>query len=201
MKTLRPFAAGLVICLAQLAANAQPDTAKIMQNALVFADSLVKADAYETWPVYADLVIPSVINYYGGKDGYIAYIQKGRANRTSTEVEEAPVLKPIHLLTENEEWQCVIQESGYIHRDGKKLHIITYLVGQSRDGGQNWRLFDVGYNKVASIIYMMPDVFGDLPIPEHIIKTEEEELAEAKAAEAAQLAAARAAARKKASKK
>jgi hypothetical protein len=191
MKHFRLLVTGLAICLAQLSLSAQPDTTKIMQNALLFADSLVKADAYETWPVYADLVIPSVIKYYGGKDAYIEYVQKGRAHRTSTEVEEPPVLKPLHLLTENEEWQCVIEESWYIHRDNKKLHIITYLVGQSKDGGTTWHLFDVGYNKVAVIIYMMPDVFGNLPIPEHIVRTEEEELAIAKAGEAARAAAAK----------
>ena len=197
MKILRLLLACLAISLSQLSLTAQPDTAKVMQNALSFADSLVKADSYETWPIYADLVVPSVINYYGGKDGYIAYIQKGRAHRISTEVEEPPVLTPLHLLTENEEWQCVIRESWYIHQNDKKIHIVTYLVGQSKDGGLTWHLFDVGYNKVASIIYMMPDIFGDLPIPEHIIRTEEEELAEAKAAQAAQAAAAKAAARKK----
>ena len=198
MKTLRLLMTGLVICLTQWSASAQPDTAKIMQNALSYADSMVKADAYETWPVYADLVVPSVIKYYGGKDGYIEHVQQGRTHRVSSEVEDAPVLTPLHLLTENEEWQCVIQESGYIHNDGKKIHIVTYFVGQSKDGGVTWHLFDVGYNKVASIIYMMPDVFGDLPIPEHVVRTEEEELAEAKAAQAA--AAKTGAGRKKASK-
>ena len=190
--------AGLAFCLAQLSLSAQPDTTKIIQKALLFADSLVKADAYETWPVYADLIIPSVIKYYGGKDGYIEYIQKGRAHRISTEVEDAPLLKPMHLLTENEEWQCVIEESWYIHRDDKKIHIITYLVGQSKDGGETWRLFDVGYNKVAIIIYLMPDVFADLPIPEHIIRTEEEELAMAKVARDAQAVAAKRSGKKKA---
>jgi hypothetical protein len=198
MKTLKLLVTGLVICLARLSLQAQPDTTKVMQKALFFADSLVKADAYETWSVYQDLVIPSVIKYYGGKDGYTDYMQKAKAHRISTEVEDPPVLKPLHLLTENEEWQAVIEESLYIHRDGRKIHIITYLVGQSKDGGETWRLFDVGYNKVAVIIYMMPDVFADLPIPEHIIRTEEEELA---MAQAAQAAAAKASGKKKGARK
>jgi hypothetical protein len=198
MKTLKLLVTGLVICLARLSLQAQPDTTKVMQKALFFADSLVKADAYETWSVYQDLVIPSVIKYYGGKDGYTDYMQKAKAHRISTEVEAPPVLKPLHLLTENEEWQAVIEESLYIHRDGRKIHIITYLLGQSKDGGETWRLFDVGYNKVAVIIYMMPDVFADLPIPEHIIRTEEEELA---MAQAAQAAAAKASGKKKGTRK
>jgi hypothetical protein len=180
MNILRPTLASLFLCLVQLTGSAQPDTARITRQALFFADSLVKADAYESWSVYADLVVPSVIKYYGGKDAYIEYIRKQRANRMSTLDEDPPVLQPIHLLTENEEWQCVIRESRYIHKDDKKIHIVTYFVGQSKDGGENWRMFDVGYGKVATIIYMMPDIFGDLPIPEHTILSEAEELALAK---------------------
>jgi hypothetical protein len=185
MKTLKLILAGLALCLAQSGATAQPDTAKIASNALFFADSLVKADQFEQWNTYADLAPLNVIKHYGGKDGFVDYVQKARTHFISTIVEDAPTLKLQALMTQDNQWQCVIRESRYIHRDNKKLHIITYFVGQSTDEGTNWRLFDVGYNRVANIIYMMPDVFGDLAIPEHIIIPEEEELAAAQAAQAA----------------
>lgn len=180
MKRLQPLMAGLVLCLLQLTGSAQPDTAKIAEKAMFFADSLVKADAYQNWDNYADLSVPSVIKYYGGKAAYIEFIQKAWATRVSSLEEDHPALKFLHLLTHNDQWQCVIQESRYIHKDDKKLHIVTYFVGQSTDEGNTWRLFDVGYNRVANIIYMMPDIL-DLPIPEHTVRTEEEELALAKA--------------------
>jgi hypothetical protein len=192
MNLLKPTAALLLICITQLYASAQPDTAKIASNALLFADSLIRADHFESWSLYADLAPASVIKHYGGKDGYIDYVQKARAHFISAIEEETPITKIQTLLTEDNQWQCVIRASRYIHRDDKKFHIITYFVGQSTDEGQTWRLFDVGYNRVANIIFMMPDVFGDLPIPEHTILSEEEELA---AARAAQQAAAKAAAK------
>jgi hypothetical protein len=179
MKRLKPLITGLVLCLAQLTGSAQPDTAKIAEKAMFFADSLVKADTYQNWNIYADLSIPSVVKYFGGKAAYIELIQKEWATRVSSLQEDRPTMKFMNLLTHNEQWQCVIQESRYIHRDDKKLHIITYFVGQSTDDGNTWHLFDVSYNKVANIIYMMPDVL-DLPIPEHSVLTEEEELAQAK---------------------
>src|SRR5690349_3647351 len=103
MKTYRLPLTGLILCLAQSLVSAQPDTAAIRQKALLFADSLVKADAYETWNVYADLVVPSVIKYYGGKDAYIEYIKKARSPRISTEKEDPALLRSLDLLTENEE--------------------------------------------------------------------------------------------------
>jgi hypothetical protein len=197
----KPIPALLVISLLHLGVLAQPDTAKIASNALFFADSLIKADHFEKWSTYADLVPDGVIKHYGGKDGYVDYVLKSRAHFYSTIEEDAPVTKIQTLLREDGQWQCVIRESRYIHRDDKKLHIITYLVGQSMDDGQTWRLFDAGYDRVANIIYMMPDVFGDLPIQEHTVISEEEELAQAKAAQAAAAKAAKTPARKSSSGK
>jgi hypothetical protein len=182
MKTFKPLWISLVLCILQPGAKAQSDTVKIAQKALFFADSLVKAETYKNWSIYTELSVPSVIKYYGGKSAFIETIQRGSATRVSSIEEESPKLTFLFLSTKNEEWQCVIRESRYIHRDDKKLHIVTYFVGQSIDAGDTWRLFDVAYNKVANIIYMMPDIF-DLPIPEHTVLTEEEEIALAKTAE------------------
>jgi hypothetical protein len=196
MKTLRPLWISMILCVIQLAGYAQSDTVKIAERALFFADSLVKADAYQNWSIYTDLSVPSVVKYYGGRNAFMETIQRGWATRVSSIQEESPKLKFLLLSTKNEEWQCVIQESRYIHRDDKKLHIVTYFVGQSTDAGVTWRLFDVAYNKVANIIYMMPDIF-DLPIPEHTVLTDEEETALAKAAEPAVQAKASGHSRKK----
>jgi hypothetical protein len=162
---------------------AQADTAKIEAKALFFADSLNKTDKYQNWSSYADLVPATVIKYYGGKDGYIEHIRKGRLRTVSSlEEEMTPEMKVLSLRTEKDQWQCVIRQSRYFHRDDKKYHVVTYFVGQSKDEGETWRLFDVSYNSVANIIYMLPDVFGDLAIPEPTILSEEEELARQQAA-------------------
>jgi len=180
MTTLRTFLAGAALCLTQLAGISQPDTVKIKEKALFFADSLIKADHYEFWDVYTALIPPSVLKYHGGKDGYIQHIKSIRPRSISDIDEDPPQLTVVNIMTENDLWQCVIRESRFIHKEDKKLHVTTYFVGESKDEGETWRLFDVGYNKVANIIYMMPEVFGDLPIPEHSILTEEQEVARAK---------------------
>jgi len=183
MKTFTPILAVTALLFSHLPGLAQADTAKITQRALFFADSLTKTDNYQSWSAYADLVPASVIKYYGGKDGYIEHVKKGRKRTVSSIEEEKPEMRLLSLQTENDQWQCVIRLSRYFHRDdNKKFHVVTYFVGQSRDEGETWRLFDVSYNTVANIIYMMPDVFGDLAIPEPTILSEEEELARQQAA-------------------
>jgi hypothetical protein len=81
----------------------------------------------------------------------------------------------------NDEWQCVIRESRYFHQNDQKFHFITYLIGQSTDQGETWRLFDVSYNTVANIIYIFPEIHGDLEIKQPVILTPEQELAEQQA--------------------
>ncbi len=164
----------------------QPDTLKIKEKALFFADSLIKTDHYKSWSAYADLAPLSVLKHYGGKDGFIQHIQGGYARTVSSlENEDAPEVKVTTLMAKDDQWQCVTRVSRYIHRDDKKYHLVTYFLSQSKDDGETWRLFDLSYNKVANIIYMLPDVIGELPIPEPYIISEEEELAKQQAAAAA----------------
>jgi hypothetical protein len=177
MKILSFLLTGFLILLAAMAGHAQPDTAKITQRALFFADSLVKTDAYETWPTYAELCPASVVKYYGGKDGFIEHVRTLRKRTISELAEDSPELKMLNLMTQDNQWQCIIRMSRYFHREDKKYHLTTYFVGQSKDDGETWRLFDVSYNKVANIIYMFPDIFGDMPIQDATVMSSEQELA------------------------
>lgn len=170
----------------------QTDTVKIKESALFYADSLIKTDAYNIPSEYADLAPASVWKYYGGKDGFIEHFKKIHPRTVSGIDEDYPQRSVITLMTKDDQWQCIVKVSRYIHRqDLKKYHLVTYFLGQSKDEGETWKIFDVSYNKVANIIYLLPDVIDDLPIQEPFIISEEEELAklEAEKAEKAALAA------------
>ena len=163
MKTRKTLSACLFL-LAVIAGHAQPDTAKISRNALSFADSLVKTDAFGNWDAYADLAPLSVVKYFGGKDGYVQHVI-GIRKRTASEIEEAaPELKMITLEPRKDQWQCVISLSRYFHKEDKQYHLVTYLIGQSKDDGENWKLFDVSYTPVSNLIYIFPEILDDIAI-------------------------------------
>lgn len=169
------FACPLLLMIA-LAANAQ-DTARINKNALKFADSLDRADAYGTtygdWSAYADLAPASVLKFYGGKDGYIKRVSLGRLRTVSAIQEAVPELKMLLLENKNDQWQCVIRLSRYFHKpDQSEYHLVTYLIGQSKDDGENWKLFDVNYNSVANIIYIFPEIMDDIPLQESVVSAQ-----------------------------
>jgi hypothetical protein len=183
MKIQKLLSGGLFL-LTAMVTRAQPDTAKITQKALMYADSLVKADAFQEWPVYARLAPRSIIKYYGGEDGYLGHVQQVRAYTTSYQEEAAPELQMQTLVTVKDQWQCVIRLSRYFHREDKKYHLVSYLIGQSKDEGENWKIFDVNYNTVGNMMQIFPDIL-DMPIPETSALTEEQELAKQEAAAAA----------------
>ncbi|HVU97457.1 MAG TPA: hypothetical protein VHE34_19675 [Puia sp.] len=196
MNIRKLFSGGLFL-LTAMVTQAQPDTARISQKALMYADSLVKTDRYGNWQSYADLAPASVIKYYGGKDGYIGHVLSMRGFTMSAIEEDAPSLQLETLVTKNDQWQCVIRLSRYFHKDDKKFHLVTNLIAQSRDEGETWRIFDVNYNTVTNMILIFPDIM-DMPLKATSILSEEQELAQQQAAaNAAAPAGKKAVARKK----
>jgi hypothetical protein len=169
------FACPLLL-LITLAGHAQ-DTARISQNALKYAGSLVTADAYAAtygdWSAYADLAPVSVLKFYGGKEGYIKRVSLARMRTTSAIQEATPELKMLLLENRQDQWQCVIRLSRYFHKtDQSQYHLVTYLVGQSKDDGETWKLFDVSYNSVANIIYIFPEIMDDIPLKESVVSAQ-----------------------------
>jgi hypothetical protein len=201
MKTVKNLLAGPLFFFAATAAQAQSDTARITQQALLFADSLAKTDQFQNWSTYADLAPTPVIKYYGGKEGFLQHVQAGRARTFSAIEELPPASQVLQLQSRNEQWQCVIRQSRYFHKEDKQYHFITYLIAQSMDDGQTWRLFDVSYNSVANIIYMFPEIFDGLAIKEPQILTAEQEAAQEQATAQQQAATPAASGKKPAARK
>src|SRR5579872_1287854 len=172
----------LSVCLSLLTAttaHGQPDTAKIARNAILYADSLARTDTYGNtygdWSAYADLNPASVIKYYGGKAGLIQLVTRARKLTTSEVQEASPTFQLLTLENRDEQWQCVIRQSSYFHKEGTQYHFVTYLIGQSYDEGGTWRLFDVSYGKVANIIYIFPEIMDDLEIKDATVLTQDQE--------------------------
>ena len=196
MNIRKLFSGGLFL-LASMVTQAQPDTAKISQKALLYADSLVKTDAYGNWSSYANLAPLSVLKYYGGTDGYTGHVLSMRGFTMSTVDEDPPQLKMETMVTKNDQWQCVIRLSRYFHKEDKKFHLVTDLIAQSRDEGETWKVFDVNYNTVSNMILIFPEIM-DMPIkPTSVLSEEQEQAQQRAAAEAAAPAGKKAVARKK----
>jgi hypothetical protein len=185
---IRNTLSACLFLLAGLTGQAQPDTARITRQALLYADSLIKTDAYGNNELYTGLTPATVLKYYGGADGYMQHVYQLRGRTNSEQEELYPVLNMETLRTLNDQWQCVIRISRYLHRDNVQYHYVTYFVGLSKDEGETWRLFDVSYNPVVNMIYIFPEVMTDLAIKQPTVLSQEQEdkLAQQQTATAAQ---------------
>lgn len=176
MKALKTFVflSALTYCSFSYAQN---DKQYISQRAILFADSLVSAYHYSNWNAYLNISYPGIIKYYGGKQGFQDYIQRARNLNTSA---DEPREKLELLQVENDdavgEWQCVVRKIRNTFIDNKKAIIISYMVGQSTDGGRTWKYFDVALNSVENLIYIMPDISGKLTIPQRQVIFEKDQL-------------------------
>ncbi len=177
MKALKPLVLFLSIYLMPYCPAAQSGNALPTQRALVFADSLLNAFRYSDWPVYMEISYPGIIKYYGGTKAFQEYVQRTRTMSGAPE-NNAPVkTEIIQIVNEQLEWQCVVKKTQETTIDGKKASIVSYLVGQSKDEGLHWKYVDVAFNSVANIIYIMPDIFESLSIPQRQIIFEKDALA------------------------
>lgn len=136
------------------------------QRALLFADSLLNAFRYNDLNQYIELSYPGIIKYYGGKNSFLEFVQRARMMGNSPRRDIHEKIEIVQLQHHSREWQCVVKKTIESLIDGRKAQVVSYMVGQSKDEGQTWRYFDVALNSVENLVYIMPDIFDTLSIPQ-----------------------------------
>lgn len=179
MKALKKLCITLCICLLTTASFSQ-DTLVIYRNAKFYADSMVRSYFYENWESFIGLTNYTALKYYGGKDQYKEHFKTMYYhNEPNKETDKPEIVSVVTLMNKGtDEWQCVLEKIRYTQMDERKCRIYSYLVGQSKDDGETWKFVDAGQNSEKNIIYIFPDIFGTLAIPEYRVVYEDVEAAE-----------------------
>lgn len=168
MKTLRPIFFLFLLYIPATVLVAQTDTSVPSRNALAYADSLLNAFRNQHVARYVELSNPGMIKYYGGKKNFENYIVRARQMEPAASG-QSELTQLVQMVNNGNEWQCVIRKTNHATIDSKKALVISYLVGQSTDNGAHWKFVDVAFNSVSNIVYIMPDVFDTLTIPQRQI--------------------------------
>src|SRR5689334_14794641 len=88
------------IALAQTDKAAQSDTTYSTQQALIFADSLIKANFYQEWDTYISLSCQTAIKYYGGKGQFKEHVIENYY-RNEPVIQEKPIaLRMVTMMTD-----------------------------------------------------------------------------------------------------
>ncbi len=140
---------------------AQADSDFVSHRAFLFADSLLKSFNNSDFSEYVNISYPGVVKYYGGKQQFTAFIRQERDLKESLNEQ----LQLVQLINEKKEWQCVMKKINEKVVNGKNVMVISYLIGQSKDEGKNWRFIDVAFNSINNIRLIMPDMFENIILP------------------------------------
>jgi hypothetical protein len=166
MKALLTFALLTAAVSCFTTAHCQVSSSAASDRAIVFADSFLASYRNNDLDKYTDLSYPGVVSYYGGNKNFREYVQRVRALNSSSLSNNITIIQLVH---DANELQCVIQKTTETTIDGRKAHIITYIIGQSKDEGQSWKFFDVGSNAPRNLVYIMPDMSERLAVPQRQI--------------------------------
>lgn len=175
MKTPTRFS--IVLCCVLFISFSPPVQAQnesIKKNATLFADSMITAFRFQNWDNYFNLSYSGAVKYYGGPAGYMTFTKRSFEASKAIIQENPETLSLMQLENDINEWQCVFERKRQYKVDGKITTILTYLIGQSKDDGETWKFFDMGFNPPENVIYIMPDVFTMLAIPQRSVVTRDE---------------------------
>ncbi len=133
----------------------------VEKQALLYADSLVKAFCSHNISKYIDLSYPGAVLFYGGKSGFERFLEN--AMSSGQYVESLPHTQLHQLLKEGEkEWQCVVEKISYEAVDGRKATVRNFMVGRSYDDGKTWTFFEPALTSYK-VHYVMPDAYVNIP--------------------------------------
>ncbi len=154
------------------------DTTTLTNNALRFADSLMKASYVEDWNTYSALTNYSAIKYYGGPESFKEHAKMVYYRIERKEDEKREKLRMVQLMNDGtDQWQCVIEKERNTYVDSRKVKLIAYIIGQSMDNGENWKFVDIAHNSTENIIFIMPALFSKIAVPPGKMLYEDEMLA------------------------
>ncbi|MEO8582221.1 MAG: hypothetical protein ABI415_00420 [Flavitalea sp.] len=176
MKALKTFVfLSACLCVTSLL-DAQKKNSIATIHAIKFADSLNQAFKKNDWNDYLSISYPGVIKYYGGTRDFKEYIARTRNINSSIANESPEKVQVVQMVNQINEWQCVVEKTRSTMIDGKKAQIVSYMVGQSMDEGNTWKYFDVAYSSPENLVYIMPDIFHNISVPQRKIIFEKDQL-------------------------
>lgn len=151
--------------------HAQFDTSFAKASIRNCVDSLISGFKTKNWELFARYSYPAFIGTLGGKEEfkkYIAMMFEPIPDSVWKQYEPGRILQ---VIKTGGDLQTVIELKTTIEWQGNRISTVTYLIGESWDGGLFWTFFDSMGDR-ASAMLIKPDLNEQLIIPKKIEKTE-----------------------------
>jgi hypothetical protein len=150
---------------------AQFDTTFAKTNIRRCADSLVAGFRAKNWELFARYNSPALIGSMGGKNEFINNISMMFSTIPDSCWKQYQPGKILQVIKTGPDLFTVVELHSILDWQGKRITTVSYLVGESWDGGMFWTFFDSGDDRSVAM-GIKPDLNEQLIIPRKTVKTE-----------------------------
>jgi hypothetical protein len=150
---------------------AQFDTSFAKANIRHCADSLVSGFKAKNWELFARYSYPAFIGTLGGKDEFKKYMAMMFEPIPDSAWKQYEPGRILQVIQTGGDLQTIIELKTGIEWQGNRINTVTYLIGESWDGGLFWTFFDTQGDRVSAML-IKPDLSELLIIPKKIENTE-----------------------------
>jgi hypothetical protein len=152
-------------------AHSQFDTAFAKKNIRQCADSLAYGVKTRNWELFTRYNYPALIGSMGGKDEFMKNMSLMFSQIPDSAWKQYEPGKILQVIKTGGDLQTVIELRSVVEWEGRRITTVTYLVGESWDGGLFWTFFDSGGDRTSALL-IKPDLNEQLIIPTKIEKAE-----------------------------
>lgn len=150
---------------------AQFDTSFAKASIRRCADSLITGFKTKNWELFTRYSYPAFIGSIGGKNEFMNYMALLFSQIPDSAWKQYEPGKILQVIKTGGDLQTVLELITVIEWQGRRTSTISYLVGESWDGGLFWTFFDSGGDR-ASALLIKPDLSEQLIIPQKKEKAE-----------------------------
>lgn len=151
--------------------HAQFDTAFAKAGIRRCADSLTYGFRIKNWELFTRYSYPALIGSMGGKNEFMKYIALMFSPIPDSAWKQYEPGNILQVIKTGGDLQTVIELKSTIEWEGKRITMISHLIGESWDGGMFWTFFDSEGDRTSALL-IKPDLNEQLIIPKNIEKTE-----------------------------
>lgn len=170
---IRHFMTLVVLCGQFCAVQAQD--AKMVETVKGLTRKMIEATVEGNYRVVLDMTHPKVLEMMGGKEVALAEVEK--IMKTIKQQGFKFQLKDIGtptLAKGGNNLYSVTPSSMVMTGQGKKITVKSAIIGQSTDGGANWKFINMDDKGEKGVRMILPELPKEMVIPKQEQKVEDE---------------------------
>lgn len=145
--------------------NAGYSRAEMEKNIYTSGDSMLAVFKRKDWLGFVKYMHPNLTKRMEGDTAFAAFVALQMKKIPRNAIKDVRLGRILQVVKTPHDEQCVVEQQMTMEVDGVEFDKTTYLVGESRDGGNAWTFFDASTKTALTAKEIKPDLSDELKIP------------------------------------